>query len=108
MEIKNIVAGQKYTKDGEEKIQWINVGSLFIKEDGKMSVKLNAYINPLAFRNEKGEIWLNVFDKKSENAPKNVQSVGDNTEPTTPEEKWGQDIKATAHANMSEDLGDLF
>ena len=74
MIVKDITAGKKYTtKSGEEKTRWTNVGSLFIRDDGKMVVKINAYINPLAFANEKGEVWFNVFDKeeKTENAPKN-------------------------------------
>ena len=108
MQVKNIVAGIKYQKDGEDRTQWVNVGSLFIKDDGKMSVKLNGYINPLAFKNEKGEIWLNVFDKKGENAPKNVQSVGVNTEPTTPQEKWKEELVSGAHANTPEESGDWF
>lgn len=65
MQIKDIVAGKKYiNKLGEEKVQWVNVGKLFIKDDGKMTVKFNEYINPSAFRNDKGEIWFNVFDEK--------------------------------------------
>ena len=70
MQIKNIVAKMKYTtKQGEEKVNWVNCGSLFIKDDGKMSIKFTPYIIPLAFADEKGEIWLNVFDKKQNPAP---------------------------------------
>lgn len=65
MDIKDIVAGKKYiNKNGEEKTLWVNIGQLFIKDDGKMTVKMNDYINPCAFRNDKGEVWFNVFDKK--------------------------------------------
>ena len=69
MQIKNIVAKTKYiTKGGEEKIQWVTCGSLFIKDDGKMSIKFYPFINPSVFKDEKGEVWLNVFDiKKKEN-----------------------------------------
>ena len=63
MQTKNIVAGKKYTtKSGEEKTRWITVGKLFIKDDGHFSVKFEEYINPSAFKNEKGEVWFNVFD----------------------------------------------
>ena len=41
MQIKNIVIGQKYTKNGEEKTAWKNIGTMFIKDDGKMSIKLD-------------------------------------------------------------------
>lgn len=65
MQIKDIVAGKKYiTKNGEEKTRWTSVGQLFIKDDGRMTVKFQEYINPMAFCNEKGEVWFNVFDKK--------------------------------------------
>lgn len=78
MEIKNIVAGKRFiSKTGEEKTQWTNVGALFIKDDGTMSVKFNGFINPLAFANEKGEVWFNVFDKDKKtdkNSPKTSNS----------------------------------
>lgn len=65
MQIKNVVAGRKYiTKNGEEKTRWVNVGKLFIKDDGHFSLKFEDYINPGAFKNEKGEVWFNVFDEK--------------------------------------------
>lgn len=64
MQIKNVVAKVKYTVKGEEKTQWVNCGTLFIKDDGKMSIKFNPFINPCAFKDEKGEVWLNVFDVK--------------------------------------------
>lgn len=74
MQIKDIVAGKKYiSKTGEEKTKWTTVGRLLIKDDGKMIVKFEDYINPLAFKNEKGEIWFNVFEQKTENAPKTAQ-----------------------------------
>lgn len=75
MQIKNIVAKQKYVnKSGEEKIRWINCGSLFIKDDGKMSIKFNAYINPCAFKDEKGDVWLNVFDNDKDKAEAPTQA----------------------------------
>lgn len=73
MLVKDIVAGKKYiTKNGEEKTRWTTVGQLFIKDDGKMTVKFNEYINPMAFCNDKGEVWFNVFEKKEKDgaAPK--------------------------------------
>ena len=41
MQVKNIVTGQKYTtRDGQEKTKWTTIGAMFIKDDGKMSIKL--------------------------------------------------------------------
>lgn len=87
MIIKDITAGVKYTtKTGEEKTRWTNVGNLFVRDDGKMVVKIHAYINPLAFANEKGEVWFNVFDKKDEKASAKVD--------VEPEEKTRQRVMA--------------
>jgi len=40
MQVKNIVVGTKYTKNGEERTKWSTIGACFIKDDGKMSIKL--------------------------------------------------------------------
>lgn len=86
MQIKDVVAGRKYiSKNGEEKTRWVTVGKLIIKDDGHFSLKLEDYINPGAFKNEKGEVWLNVFDQKAENAPKTVQKTQPYTQPTQEE-----------------------
>ena len=91
MQIKDIVAGRKYiAKNGEEKTRWITVGKLLIKDDGHFSLKFEDYINPGAFRNEKGEVWFNVFDQKAEkpeNAPKTAQRPKAYTEPTQEEKE---------------------
>lgn len=67
MLVKDIVAGKKFlNKAGEEKTQWVNVGIIMInRQDGKMTVKFNSWVNPMAFANDKGEVWFNVFDKKN-------------------------------------------
>ena len=40
--IKDIKHARKYTKDGQEKTAWNKVGKLFKKDDGKMTIKLDA------------------------------------------------------------------
>lgn len=63
--MKDIIAVRTYTdKNGAEKKEFINVGMLF-ERNGKISVLLKEHINLNAFANEKGEIWLNVFDHKT-------------------------------------------
>lgn len=68
MLVKDIVAGKKFlNRAGEEKTQWVNVGVVMInRQDGKMTVKFNAWVNPMAFANDKGEVWFNVFDRKKD------------------------------------------
>lgn len=78
MLVKDIVAGKKYiTKNGEEKTRWTTVGQLFIKDDGKMTVKFNAWVNPMAFANDKGEVWFNVFDKKDKESKEGKAAADD-------------------------------
>lgn len=64
MQIKDIVGKIKYETKAGEKMMWINAGKLYIKDDGTFSVKINRWINPMAFANEKGECYFNVFDIK--------------------------------------------
>ena len=42
MQFKDIVVSEKYTtKQGEEKTKYTNIGTLFVYDDGGMSVKLD-------------------------------------------------------------------
>lgn len=42
MELKDICVGRKYTdKTGAEKTKWNTIGTMFIHDDGKMSIKLD-------------------------------------------------------------------
>lgn len=86
MLVKDIVAGKKYiTKNGEEKTRWTTVGQLFIKDDGKMTVKFAEYINPMAFCNDKGEVWFNVFDKKDKESKEGKAAADDEPGPAAPQ-----------------------
>lgn len=59
---------------GQEKPKWINVGIAF-QDEGKMPrIKLDA----LPIPNEKGEIWLNLFEQKSrdkDNKPRDNEPI---------------------------------
>ena len=57
MIVKDLMYPEKYTQNGEEKTKWINCGAVFIKDDGKMSLKLSAV--PV---NCDGQ--FQIFDKK--------------------------------------------
>lgn len=86
MLVKDIVAGKKYiTRNGEEKTRWTTVGQLFIKDDGKMTVKFAEYINPMAFANDKGEVWFNVFDKKDKESKEGKAAADDEPGPAAPQ-----------------------
>jgi len=56
MKVYDIVYGQ--SNENKEKTQWLKVGVLIEKEDGKMRIKLDA----IPVGNWDG--WLNVFEKK--------------------------------------------
>lgn len=65
MIIKDVVYCRKYqNKNGEEKKDYINVGSLFIKEDGGISIALKPWIDLSAFAKDGGDVWLQVYDRK--------------------------------------------
>lgn len=65
MIIKDVVYCRKYqNKNGEEKKDYINVGSLFIKDDGGISIALKPWIDLSAFAKDGGDVWLQVYDRK--------------------------------------------
>ena len=87
MLVKDIVAGKKFlNKAGEERTQWVNVGIIMInRQDGKMTVKFNAWVNPMAFANDKGEVWFNVFDKKDKESKEGKAAGDDERGPAAPQ-----------------------
>lgn len=87
MLVKDIVAGKKFlNKAGEERTQWVNVGIIMInRQDGKMTVKFNAWVNPMAFANDKGEVWFNVFDKKDKESKEGKAVADDEPGPAAPQ-----------------------
>lgn len=69
------VAGGKYTYNGETKTRWVDVGTLFQREDGTYSILLNAGINFAAFVDKQSQdptaVWVNLFDlRDKESKPK--------------------------------------
>lgn len=75
--MKDIVYTRKFVgKDGQERKEYITVGYLFEKE-GKTSILMKPWINISALSNDKGEVWLGVYDhkarEKSENKAENKQ-----------------------------------
>jgi hypothetical protein len=70
-QVKNIVATTcTYMKDGVEKKRYLTVGSLFIYDDGGMSIKLDAV--PTGFDGN-----LSVYDRDNNNQ-QNQNSGGQN------------------------------
>jgi len=67
MTVKNIVVGQKYTKNGEEKTKWTTIGACFIKDDGKMSIKLETV--PLNWDGQ-----AQIFDREQRHQPTQAPS----------------------------------
>ena len=65
MIIKDVVYCRKYqNKNGEEKKDYINVGSLFIKDDGGISIALKPWIDLSAFAKDGWDVWLQGYDRK--------------------------------------------
>lgn len=62
--MKDIVYTRKYNdQKGQERKEYITVGYMFEKE-GRTSILMKPYINLAALTNEKGEVWLGVYDHK--------------------------------------------
>lgn len=104
MLVKDIVAGKKFlNKAGEERTQWVNVGIIMInRQDGKMTVKFNAWVNPMAFANEKGEVWFNVFDKKDKESKEGKAVADDEPGPAAPQLGTAKPAKAAQTAKTVE------
>jgi hypothetical protein len=62
MKIQNVVVKKTYTnKAGEEKVTWLNVGSIRTTDDGKQYIELNMFPETSFYvfdRKEKDEITL--------------------------------------------------
>lgn len=66
--MKDIVYTRKYTdRKGQERKEYVTVGYLFEK-DGKTHILMKPWINVSALQNEKGEVWLAVYDHKTKDA----------------------------------------
>lgn len=62
--MKDIVYTRKYNdQKGQERKEYITVGYMFEK-DGRTSILMKPYIDLAALTNEKGEVWLGVYDHK--------------------------------------------
>ena len=66
-----------YTKDGQEKGRYENIGSIVQKDDGSQMMFLNRHINPagIPFKEGSESILVSMFTPKS---------VGDKSSPSTP------------------------
>lgn len=106
MLVKDIVAGKKFlNKAGEERTQWVNVGIIMInRQDGKMTVKFNAWVNPMAFANDKGEVWFNVFDKKDKESKEGKTAGDDEPGPAAPQPGTAKTAKAAKTAEMDDTI----
>ena len=106
MLVKDIVAGKKFlNKAGEERTQWVNVGIIMInRQDGKMTVKFNAWVNPMAFANDKGEVWFNVFDKKDKESKEGKTFADDDPGPAAPQPGTAKPAKAAKTVEMDDTI----
>lgn len=72
------VAGGKYVKDGVEKTRWVDIGTLFQRDDGKYTILINAGINLAAYIDKEStgtDVWVNLFDINRDKKP--AQTVPD-------------------------------
>jgi hypothetical protein len=72
---KDICSGRGYEKNGDQKVAWTRVGTL-IEKDGKQYVKLEAIPLP----NEKGEVFLSVFEQRQKDSRQQSGSGGNSSD----------------------------
>ena len=78
--MKDIVYTRKYTdKIGAERKEYLTVGYIFEKE-GRQMILMKNYINLSALTNEKGDVWLGVYEHKSKTADNGEKSLYKGTE----------------------------
>lgn len=81
--MKDILYTRRYTgQDGQERKEYITIGYMFEKE-GRISLLMKPYINLGALQNEKGEVWLGIYEHKSKNTPKIEQKQAQVPQETT-------------------------
>ena len=91
MIIKDVVYCRKYqNKNGEEKKDYINVGSLFIKDDGGISIALKPWIDLSAFAKDGGDVWLQVYDRKEKGKKGAPAATSATAAPATQAEQAGK------------------
>lgn len=76
--IQDIVAatGEYTNREGVVKKLHHRVGKLITKDDGQVSIKLSAWFNPSALKqDDQGEVWLNVYDQKPREGAGHAQAV---------------------------------
>lgn len=74
MIFKDIVTKRTYTSKGEEKTQWLNVGTYKKTDDGKEFIELNMYPNTPFYIFEKKERVEKVIDRDTgEVLPEDLQ-----------------------------------
>lgn len=78
------VVESSYLKDGKNKNNYRKIGSMLEHSDGRKSIKLDKFFNPLGALNEKGECWLSVFEPKNNNEQNANVNVTNNSPNNTP------------------------
>ena len=73
--MKDIVYTRKYTDNkGQERKEYILVGYMFEKE-GKTNILMKPWINVSALANDKGEVWLGVYEHKTKEQKKSENNL---------------------------------
>ncbi len=93
MQFKNIVHSTTYTKDGQQKKKYTTVGTLFIYDDGGMSIKMDAI--PVGFDGK-----LAVYDR-DENKQRPSQQTSQYAEQPAPIAAPGNNMDDPSRHNVA-------
>lgn len=71
------VSAGEYMHNNEKKKRWVNVGSLFEREDGSLALKLEVMPLPKTNKDGQPEIWIAFFDpRERDQQPSRNQAPG--------------------------------
>ena len=66
------VVTRTYTQNGQDKKHWQNVGAIYQTDDGHLRVRLDAFFNFSALRQDNSDrVWLTAFTPKPKEQQQN-------------------------------------
>lgn len=81
-----VYGGEKYTdREGNEKTRFINVGSLFERDDGSLTLKLESI--PVGFNG-----WINFYVPKPKDGQASGQQRQGSSRQAPPADDFGDDL----------------
>lgn len=69
-----------YSKDGEDKNRYMNIGTIVTKDDGGKFMEISPFINYSALPRKDGKLYVSVFDEKDSSTATKAAKPSESTE----------------------------